>query len=52
MEQKWRFSIPPLNTENLKKGMEHLRTTTLPDAISKVRSRVSGTGLAYDRWFR
>ena len=52
MERKWKFPIQGLSADNLKKGMEQLRTKTLPDAFSKVRSRVSGTGVAYDRYFR
>lgn len=52
MEQKRKFSMSTLNADNLKKSVEHFRRTTLPDAISKARSRVTGTGLAYDRWFR
>lgn len=47
---KFRFS--DLNSDTIKKGLEHIRTTALPEALSKARSMVTGTDLAYDRFFR
>lgn len=47
---KFRFS--DLNTDTIKKGLEHIRTNAIPEAISKARSMVTGLDLAYDRFFR
>lgn len=47
-----KLRLPDLNSEKIKKGIEHIRTTTLPEAFSKARSMVTGKDLAYDRFFR
>lgn len=47
-----KFRLSDLNSETIKKGIEHIRTTTLPEAFSKARSMVTGMDLAYDRFFR
>lgn len=47
-----KFRLPDFDSGKIKKGIEHIRTTTLPEAFSKARSMVTGTDLAYDRFFR
>lgn len=47
-----KFRLTDLNTETIKKGIAHIKTTTIPEALSKARSMVTGLDLAYDRFFR
>lgn len=47
---KFRFS--DLNADTIKKGFEHIRSTAIPEALSKARSMVTGLDLAYDRFFK
>ena len=47
---KFRFS--DLNADTIKKGFEHIRSTAIPEALSKARSMVTGLDLADDRFFK
>ena len=40
------------NADTIKKGFEHIRSTAIPEALSKARSMVTGLDLAYDRFFK
>ena len=45
-------SLSDLNADTIKKGFEHIRSTAIPEALSKARSMVTGLDLAYDRFFK
>lgn len=47
-----KFRISDLNADTIKKGFAHIRSNTIPEALSKARSMVTGLDLAYDRFFR
>ena len=47
-----KFRLTDLNTETIKKGIAHIKETTITEALSKARSMVTGLDLAYDRFFR
>lgn len=47
-----KFRLTDLNTETIKKGIAHMKETTIPEVLSKARSMVTGLDLAYDRFFR
>lgn len=47
-----KFRLSDLNVNTIKQGVEHLRTTALPQVLSKAKSMVTGMDLAYDRFFR
>ena len=47
-----KFRLSDLNADTIKKGFEHIRSTAIPEALSKARSMVTGLDLAYDRFFK
>ena len=47
-----KFRLSDLNADTIKKGFAHIRSTAIPEALSKARSMVTGLDLAYDRFFK
>ncbi len=47
-----KFRLSDLNADTIKKGFEHIRSTAIPEALSKARSMVTGLDLAYDRFLK
>ena len=40
-----KFRLSDLNADTIKKGFEHIRSTAIPEALSKARSMVTGLDL-------